>query len=185
MTVSLNSWLHKQVERGAAVYLSGLREKHFGEVFLNASKCLGGLPRARALSTYLKESRLGFYDLIEANEYMAHNTGNSWSFENMVQDKFSLNPGFYEEGLNHIARFVESFESRSNEIWLVFHYEGMSLSKLLYTLKEVDKNADEERAENGTHAQMLYPSKWWHWLKTTEAGQEEMRSIIWQLVSLL
>lgn len=163
------------MERGAAVYLSGLREKHFGEVFLNASKRLGGLPPAGGL---------GFSDIIETNEYMVHEIGNGWSFESMLQGKFSLQRAFYEEGLNHIARFVESFESRANEIWLVFHYEGVSLSKLLYTLKEVDKNADEERAENGKHAQMLYPSKWWHWLKTTEAGQEEMRSLIWQLVCL-
>ncbi|PON94973.1 Protein phosphatase [Trema orientale] len=173
------------VERGAAVYLSGLREKHFGEVFLNASKCLGGLPPAGALSTFMKESCFGFYDVIETNEYMVDEIGNGWSIGNTIQDKFGLQMGLYEEGLNHIARFVESFDSRSNEIWLVFHYEGVSLSKLLYTLKEVDNNADGERGENEKHAQMLYPSKWWHWLKTTEAGQEEMRNLIWQLLMAL
>lgn len=173
------------VERGAAVYLSGLREKYFGEVFLNASKCVGGLPSAGALSSLLKEAWLGFYDIIETDESMVCGIGNSWSFENMMQDKFRLRRGFYEEGLNHIARFVESFESRANEIWLVFRYEGVSLSKLLYTLEEVDKTSSEERAGNGKTAQMLHPSKWWHWLKTTAAGQDEMRSLIWQLLMAL
>ncbi|XP_062085386.1 uncharacterized protein LOC133791475 [Humulus lupulus] len=170
------------VEKGTAVYLSGLRERHFGEVFLNASKCLGGLPPARALGSFPKTSCLGFYDIIETNEYMAHEIGNSWSFKNIIQDKFSPQMGFYEEGLHHIARFVESFESRSNEIWLVFHYEGVSLSKLLYSLKEADKNGNEERADNEKYAQMLYPSKWWHWLKTTKAGHKETQSLIWQLL---
>lgn len=36
-------FLH-QVERGTSAYLSGLREKYFGEVFLNASFSLGGWP---------------------------------------------------------------------------------------------------------------------------------------------
>ena len=167
------------MERGAAVYLSGLREKYFGEVFLNASSCLGGLASVQTLSSILKEPRLGFYNIIETDESMVDEIGNSASFENMVR---GLRGGFYEEGLNHIARFVESFESRASEIWLVFHYEGVSLSKILYTMKEVNKKATGERTEDNQHAQMLHPSKWWHWLKTTEAGQEEMRSIIWQLV---
>ncbi|GMN48860.1 hypothetical protein TIFTF001_018029 [Ficus carica] len=169
------------VERGAAVYLSGLREKYFGEVFLNASKHIGSLSSDGALSSVRKESRLGYYDAIDTDESMVHGIGNNWSFENMIQHEFRLRRGFYEEGLNHIARFVESFESRANEIWLVFRYEGVSLSKLLYTLEEVDKTSNEERSENEKTAQMLHPSKWWHRLKTTEAGQEEMRSLIWQL----
>lgn len=88
----------------------------------------------------------------------------------------------YEEGLNHIARYVESFESRSNEIWLVFHHEGVSLSKLLYTAEEVVTDAEKERSEHGKRVQILRPSRWWHWLRTTEAGLEEFRNIIWQLV---
>ncbi|ONH93503.1 hypothetical protein PRUPE_8G235000 [Prunus persica] len=137
------------VEKGAAVYLSGLREKYFGEIFMNASNRLGG---------------------------------NSWTSENLFEEKF--HGGFYEEGLNHIARYVESFESQANEIWLVFRYEGVSLSKLMYTVEE-ETNADEERAEKVNHVQMLCPSKWWHWLKTTKAGQEQMRSLIWQLLMAL
>lgn len=106
------------------------------------------------------------------------------------QDMEDLNPGdtfvngnetwavVYEEGLNHIARYVESFESRSNEIWLVFRHEGISLSKLMYTTED----SDEILSGRAGHAQVLHPSKWWHWLKTTKAGQEEMRNLIWQLV---
>lgn len=172
------------MERGAAVYLSGLREKYFGEVFLNTSKRIGSLSSDGALSSVRKESRLGYYDAIDTDESMVHGIGNNWSFENMIRHKFRLQRGFYEEGLNHIARFVESFESRANEIWLVFRYEGVSLSKLLYTLEEVDKTSNEKGSGNEKTAQMLHPSKWWHRLKTTEAGPEEMRSLIWQLVCL-
>lgn len=172
------------MERGAAVYLSGLREKYFGEVFLNASKCLGGSLSAGVSRPVLKTSLLGFYDLLNSENPMVHEAGNSWSLGNSIPDKSRLQNASYEEGLNHIARYVESFESRANEIWLVFRFEGVSLSKILYTVEEVDMNANEERAEKVKHVQMLHPSKWWHWLKTTEAGKEEMRSLIWQLVSL-
>ncbi|KAM1876951.1 hypothetical protein ACFX14_044298 [Malus domestica] len=116
------------VERGASVYLSGLREKHFGEFFLKASSCVEGMRR-----------------------------------------------GFCEEGLKHIARYVESVESCVNEIWLAFHHEGISLSKLMYTVGD-DTDVDEVE-----HFQILRPSQWLHWLKTTK-GQDQMRSLIWQLV---
>ena len=108
----------------------------------------------------------------------------------VFQDMEDLNPGdmfvkgnetwavVYEEGLNRIARYVESFESRSNEIWLVFRHEGISLSKLMYTTED----SDEIPSGRAGHAQVLHPSKWWHWLKTTKAGQEEMQNLIWQLV---
>lgn len=106
--------------------------------------------------------------------------GSDYSFQN----KFQLQRAKYEEGLNHIARYVESFESRSKEIWLVFSYEGVSLSKLLYTVEDVNDTSEKERLEQVKQVQILRPSKWWHWLKTTEEGQEEMRSLIWQLVCL-
>lgn len=161
------------VERGAAVYLSGLREKYFGEVFSNASKSLGGL----LSNSVVEESQVGFTDLTETNAPTVHE--NTWSFENeFLNDR--LQGAIYEEGLNHIARYVESFESRSNEIWLVFRHEGMSLSKLMYTVEDVDDNTD--RVEQVKRVQILRPSKWWHWLKTTEAGQEEIRNLIWQLL---
>jgi hypothetical protein len=123
------------------VYLSGLREKYFGEIFLNGS-------------------------------------------EYSLQNKFRLEGAIYEEGLNHIARYVESFESRSNEIWLVFSYEGVSLSKLLYTVEDANSTAEKERLGQVKQVRILRPSKWWRWLKTTEEGQEEMRKLIWQLVCL-
>ncbi|XP_024981356.1 uncharacterized protein LOC112518051 isoform X4 [Cynara cardunculus var. scolymus] len=80
------------VERGNAVYLSGLREKYFGELFLNASAYLG---------------------------------------DDMGSSSGSTND-------DHIK-----------------------------------------------HVRILHPSKWWHWLKTTEAGQEEMQNLIWQLLMAL
>jgi serine/threonine protein kinase len=88
--------------------------------------------------------------------------------------------GLSEEGLKHIARYIEYFESRYNDIWLVFHHEGVSLSKLMYTVEEAEISS--EKAEEASHGQILRPSKWWTWLKTTESGKEEMRRIIWQLL---
>ncbi|KAL6214655.1 hypothetical protein ACLB2K_014087 [Fragaria x ananassa] len=173
-----------KVEKGAAVYLSGLREKYFGEIFLNASNCLGGSLSAATSNTVLNVSWFNFYSLVERNDSRADETGNSWTNESMFGNKFRLHTDFYEEGLNHIARYVESFESRANEIWLVFRYEGMSLSKLMYTVEE-DTNADEGRDEKVKHVHILRPSKWWHWLKTTKEGHEQMRSLIWQLLMAL
>ncbi|XP_017979327.1 PREDICTED: uncharacterized protein LOC18613280 isoform X2 [Theobroma cacao] len=164
------------VERGASVYLSGLREKYFGEVFLNASRNLESFPSAEVLEPFLEESQSVFNDPLDMNPEL----GITWSSE-----KIGWHKAAYEEGLNHIARYVESFESRSNEIWLVFHYEGMSLSKLMYTVEEAEKNATEEKVEEVKQVQVLRPSKWWHWLKTTEEGHEEMRNLIQQLLVAL
>lgn len=161
------------VEKGATVYLSGLREKYFGEVFLNASECLSSLVSAGISNSVVEESGVGLSDRLESKESTIHE--NTWSFENVF-----LQRATNEEGLNHIARYVESFESRSNEIWLVFRHEGVSLSKLMYSVEDADDNAD--KIGKVKHVQMLHPSKWWHWLKTTEAGQEEMRNLIWQLL---
>ncbi|XP_059625914.1 uncharacterized protein LOC132268980 isoform X2 [Cornus florida] len=174
------------VEKGTTVYLSGLREKHFGEVFLNASSFLVGSLSAAISDSFLKESQPDFYDLSsKTNDTVVHEIGNTWNFENNFPNKNGLQRAMYEGGLNHIARYVESFESRSNEIWLVFRHEGMSLSKLLYTSEEMENDADEVNDEHVKRVQILRPSKWWHWLKTTEAGQEEMRNIIWQLLMAL
>ncbi|CAH8349398.1 unnamed protein product [Eruca vesicaria subsp. sativa] len=141
-----NSFILKRimVERGPTVYLSGLREKHFGELFLNAYS-ISGSPSAQKSSPQSASSDM---DLSE-------------------------------EGLKHIARYIEYFESRYNDIWLVFHHEGVSLSKLMYTVEDIHAG---EKAEEASHAQILRPSNWWTWLKTTESGKEEMRRIIWQLL---
>lgn len=139
---SISLFFSKQVERGPTVYLSGLREKHFGELFLNAYSISGSSSAAQTSSEL----------------------------------------GLSEEGLKHIARYIEYFESRYNDIWLVFHHEGVSLSKLMYTVEEAENSSTGEKAEEASHGQILRPSKWWTWLKTTEPGKEEMRRIIWQLV---
>ncbi|XP_020882096.1 probable protein phosphatase 2C 51 isoform X2 [Arabidopsis lyrata subsp. lyrata] len=145
-----NSFILKRimVERGPTVYLSGLREKHFGELFLNA------------------------YNISESSS--ATQTSSS--------QPASSGLGLSEEGLKHIARYIEYFESRYNDIWLVFHHEGVSLSKLMYTAEEAENSSAGEKAEEASHGQILRPSKWWTWLKTTESGKEEMRRIIWQLL---
>ncbi|XP_071717678.1 uncharacterized protein [Rutidosis leptorrhynchoides] len=142
------------VEKGNMVYLSGLREKYFGELFLNASAYMRVTVSVKGssaleLDTSLKRERQ----------------------QRVV----------YEKGLEHIARYIESFESRSNEIWLVFRHEGISLSKLLYTSDDMGTTNDDHMK----HVRILHPSKWWHWLKTTKAGQEEMRNLIWQLLMAL
>ncbi|VVB06715.1 unnamed protein product [Arabis nemorensis] len=145
-----NSFILKRimVERGPTVYLSGLREKHFGELFLSAFNISGSSSATQTSSSQSASSEL---DLSE-------------------------------EGLKHIARYIEYFESRYNDIWLVFHHEGVSLSKLMYTVEEADNSSAGEKAEKASHGQILRPSKWWTWLKTTESGKEEMRRIIWQLL---
>ncbi|KAL9357866.1 hypothetical protein Peur_051119 [Populus x canadensis] len=171
------------VERGAAVYLSGLREKYFGDIFLNASRCLGDL-QSDGIKTSLFEEMRSDYDLLETNESV-YGLGSGWSFENMFPNKFRTMRATFEEGLSHIARYVESFESRSNEIWLVFHHEGVSLSKLIYTVEEVENVSDREKVEEVKRIEVLQPSKWWHWLKTTKAGKEEMRNLLWQLLIAL
>ncbi|XP_076914191.1 uncharacterized protein LOC143573109 isoform X1 [Bidens hawaiensis] len=130
------------VERGNTVYLSGIRERYFGELFLNASSYLGGTLSVKVA---------------------------------------------YEEGLKHIARYIESFESKSNEIWLVFRHEGTSLSKLLYTADNIGSSdgSTNESDDHIKHVRILHPSNWWRWLKTTEAGQEEMKNLIRQLLLAL
>lgn len=163
----------KQVERGPAVYLSGLREKYFGENFLNASTCFEDTLSTGKSSCVSSRSQFIFYDPVKTKDS-----------ENLFPNKFQLQRATHEEGLNHIARYVESFESRSNEIWLVFRYEGISLSKLMYTVDEAYDTADDQRSEQVKDVQILRPSKWWHWLKTTEEGQQEMRNLVWQLVCL-
>lgn len=158
--------------------MSGLREKYFGEIFLNASTRLEDVLSTGTSNFVFEKSPWGSKDLLVKDESLSYKLGETRQFKNAFPNQFGPKSVMYEEGLNHIVRFVESFESRSNEIWLVFHYEGISLSKLIYSIED----ADEEKVEQKNHVQILQPSKWWHWLKTTEAGQEEMKSLIRQLV---
>ncbi|XP_070012501.1 uncharacterized protein [Nicotiana sylvestris] len=172
------------VEKGTSVYLSGLREKYFGEIFLNAYTVLGGSLQAEESNSLLLNIRLDFHVPVERNAAVDLGIQGSLKFDKVYGKKKETLRAAPEEGLNHIARYVESFESRSNDIWLVFRHEGISLSKFLYTAEEVINNS-EEGNENVKHIQILHPSKWWKWLKTTEAGQEEMRDLIWQLLMAL
>lgn len=171
------------MEKGTSVYLSGLREKYFGEIFLNAYTVLGGSLQAEESNSLLLNIRPDFHVPVERNAAVDLGIQGSLKFDKVYGKKKETLRAAPEEGLNHIARYVESFESRSNDIWLVFRHEGISLSKLLYTAEEVINNS-EEGNENIKHIQILHPSKWWKWLKTTEAGQEEMRNLIRQLVFL-
>ncbi|KAI3760121.1 hypothetical protein L1987_50511 [Smallanthus sonchifolius] len=162
------------VERGNTVYLSGIREKYFGELFLNASSYLGGTLLVKDSYPYPYP-----YNFLRMDE--------SVTPDHMPSRKKRQPHVAYEEGLKHIARYIESFESKSNEIWLVFHHEGISLSKLLYTADDIGSSdgTDNENYDHIKHVRILHPSKWWRWLKTTEAGQEEMKSLIWQLLMAL
>ncbi|CAN4093393.1 unnamed protein product [Withania somnifera] len=172
------------VEKGTSVYLSGLREKYFGELFLNAYTVLGGSLQAEESNSLLLNIRPDLHDPVVINESTDLGRKSTLGFDNVYGKKEDMLRADFEDGLNHIARYVESFESRSNEIWLVFRHEGISLSKLLYTAEEVINNP-EGGNENIKHIQILHPSKWWKWLKTTEAGREEMRNLIWQLLMAL
>lgn len=159
------------VERGNAVYLSGLREKYFGEVFSNASASVGGSLEEGFLYSFPEKANSGYHTL-ESND-------------SVHAEMEYIKPPIREEGLNHIARYIESFESQSKEIWLVFQNEGTSLSKLIYTTESMDTDGDVENSDRVRYIQVLRPSTWWHWLKTTEAGKETMRSLIWQLLMAL
>ncbi|XP_031112674.1 uncharacterized protein LOC116016509 isoform X3 [Ipomoea triloba] len=172
------------VEKGVAVYLSGLREKHFGELFLNATTVLGGPLSARESYCLSKDTCLEPHGHLMENDSIGLEMGEVLNFDNIYGGRSEMMQSTYEEGLNHIARYIESFESQSNEIWLVFRHEGVSLSKILYTAEEVTNSAGE-RNEQVKNVQILHPSKWWYWLKTTEAGREEMRNLIWQLLMAL
>ncbi|XP_020586036.1 uncharacterized protein LOC110028503 isoform X2 [Phalaenopsis equestris] len=172
------------VERGSGAYLSGLREKYFGEIFLNASFSLHELRKTGLSTTFSME------DEVHSDNLIWNDISDVW-VKTCKYDIGSTDVGNFktkancEEGLEHIARFVESFESESNEIWLVFHTEGLSLSKLMYTAEEVNSLNIDEMYENVKRIQVVHPSKWWHWLRTTEAGKKEMQSLVWQLLMAL
>ncbi|XP_072990373.1 uncharacterized protein [Typha latifolia] len=170
------------VERGTAAYLSGLREKYFGEIFLNASISLGGLVVAESLTDFAMDGQFNSSYLLKKNI-----SDDEMEFIFNSTDEFTKNFRTYVKcgGLNHIARFVESFESESKEIWLVFQNEGVSLSKLIYTAEETKLVTGDVRDEKVRYIQILRPSTWWYWLRTTEAGKKEMQNLIWQLLMAL
>lgn len=156
------------VERGYHAYLSGLREKHFGEIFLNASTSLRS-SEWKSLSKLKQFFRLHIEDLDPFGEQVL----DSVLEEENIED---------EEGLKHIARYIESIETQAKEFWLVFQNEGQSLSKLIYTADDRHQNNEKEKSWTRENFQILQPSSWWHWLRQTEEGKEVMRSLIWQLL---
>lgn len=164
------------MERGKSAYLSGLREKYFGEVFLNASLVQDLASRlATAISV---QAQTDSSDLLLRNLSQTDEIDFNQTFSGEINTSKN-----HEEGLKHIARFVESFESEAKEIWLVFRNEGRSLSKLIYSVEETKTvTGSESKARN---VQVLRPSTWWHWLRTTDDGKKEMQDLIRQLVSLL
>lgn len=164
-----------QVEKGGSTYLSGLREKYFGQLFLNES--ISAKATRRTQDSFISSSSAcGTPKMFYWKAYCKFR--NSFGFYAVVN---ATNPdGDAGAGLDHIARYVESFElPGKKDLWLVFHNEGKSLSSLLYTARSGGDPADE--AELGGF-KVLQPSQWWRWLKTTDAGRSEMRSIIHQLV---
>ncbi|KAG0464279.1 hypothetical protein HPP92_020348 [Vanilla planifolia] len=147
------------VERSGEAYLTGLREKYFGELFLNASAS-------------------SFCDMwtMESSKFVSHRDQTRYRYDSGNRDAQTISNDTCEEGLQHIARFVESFELEANAIWLVFNNEGLSLHRLLYT---------DERDKHVEGFQTVHPSAWWHWLRTTEEGNDEMKSLIRQLLLAL
>ncbi|CAL9766648.1 unnamed protein product [Musa acuminata subsp. burmannicoides] len=172
------------VERGTNAYLSGLREKYFGELFSNASTSLGG-SITETPTTFSVDIQSDFSDLLQKNMSDNDEVDDIFDSTNTYARNYGAMPISYEEGLKHIARYVESFESESKELWLVFSNEGMSLSKLIYTAEESKSFTNNERDEKVRNVRVLRPSSWWHWLRTTEAGQNEMKDLIWQLLLAL
>ncbi|CAM6025619.1 unnamed protein product [Sphagnum balticum] len=167
------------VEKGASAYLSGLREKHFGQIFLNES--LAARERAAKPAGHHLH-----------NPVLAHNCANfrtsfwnpfCYSKRTVVTASGNGSHPEYESGagLAHIARYVESLEMPGKqEFWLVFHNEGQSLASLLYTAGTGGKAEDDDGELGGF--KVVQPSPWWRWLKTTDAGRTEMRSIMHQLL---
>ncbi|CAI0434073.1 unnamed protein product, partial [Linum tenue] len=75
------------VERGPAVYLSGLREKYFGEMFLNASKNIQGLSDEYE-SSFSEDFESDFDELSKMSKY---GLGNKWGV-NRAEQTFEYSP---------------------------------------------------------------------------------------------
>ncbi|KAL4200161.1 hypothetical protein AMTRI_Chr03g148290 [Amborella trichopoda] len=172
------------VERGNSAYLSGLREKHFGEVFLNASAFLRGSSPTVLSNSSAEVAEVESNQSSSLNRSVRVDMGYPWNLTETFLGNMQVWGADYEEGLMHVARYIESFESQSKEIWLVFRNEGRSLSKLIYTAVEIENSTDNQSVHR-ENIQVLHPSSWWYWLRKTVAGKEQMRNIIWQLLLAL
>ncbi|KAL2652139.1 hypothetical protein R1flu_020267 [Riccia fluitans] len=193
-----NSFRHNQTtyvlkrilaERGNHVYLSGLREKYFGEIFLNATR-----DRARAAkyaasfscapSNPFSSSRFGvcpWRRLSTSKKFKRQNSeaSNNENLKGACGTDFG--PSISEGGVDNIVRYVESFEVVGpRELWLVFRNEGKSLSSLLYSSERAEVEPDLDGSD--VYFTVVQPSPWWHWLKTSSAGRKEMRNLLRQLL---
>ncbi|KAJ7547329.1 hypothetical protein O6H91_08G080400 [Diphasiastrum complanatum] len=173
----------------AGIPLSGHREKYFGEVFLNAS-----IKQAKPANVSSAESSQKYkpcfiskHDVWKLNRRTSYSSATNYGycvgdqqfkeFTNGSRD-IQFQKIQKEEGLDHIARYVDSFEIQDHgELWLVFKMEGKSLSSLLYDSEGTTGHPGDFAGFN-----LLQPSHWWRWLKTTAAGQEEFRSLLKQLI---
>ncbi|KAK8962325.1 putative inactive protein kinase [Platanthera guangdongensis] len=159
--IDVDSFILKRimVERGNGAYLSGLREKYFGEIFLNASLSLRNMPTT------------GFSP--------------SFSMEDEIHSDNQI-----ETDTSDVDKAKRRYDMRNTDIGNLKMRKinceiGLSLSKLIYTAEAANSLKIDEVDENVKNIQVLHPSKWWYWLRTTEAGKKEMQSIIWQLLLAL
>lgn len=171
------------VERGNHAYLSGLREKHFGEIFLNASTSLRSSKwKSASQSSTNFQSGLNVAITGLKRSFTFHKEDLDPFGKQLLDSILEEESIEDEEGLKHIARYIESIETQTKEFWLVFRNEGQSLSKLIYTANERHQNSEKEKSRTRENFQILQPSSWWHWLRQTEEGNEVMRSLIQQLL---
>ena len=73
---------------------------------------------------------------------------------------------------NLVAHYISYFTT-TDDYWLVFKYEGVSLQSLIYAMTYSGGNA------------LLRPSNIWKKLRTTRAGQVSIRGIMYQLIHAL
>lgn len=92
------------MERGSAVYLSGLREKYFGEIFLNASTCFEDPLSAGKSNCVLETSQFGP--------------------EKSFPNKFRLQRTTYEEGLKVVHKLEALIIVKEVCMNKVFKYIG-------------------------------------------------------------
>eukprot|EP00850_Spirogloea_muscicola_P020367 SM000213S06832 [mRNA] locus=s213:120475:131093:- [translate_table: standard] len=191
-----------RTEGGSAKGRSGLREKHFGETLWNGSLTT---MLSAASSEELDQSNDNLFDGLRGRHGMAgsftrgkasrksrpYAPSRGESHEQLDEDLYEPAGESYkdgqeeacgdhparENGLSHIARYVESFtQSAGRDLWLVFRNEGQSLTKLLYT-------APSSSSTGGL--QLVRTSPTWQWLKTTAPGQEATKLIMRHLLLAL
>jgi hypothetical protein len=143
---------HIMVERGNNACLSGLREEYLGEIFLNASISIRGLA-STCFSNNLNKAQ-DFYQLLQRNDSILFDLKKNWNSANARAYNFGFLISDYEEGSNHIARYVESFEPQQNEIWLALRNEGQSL--LIYITKVTGGGAGSKKDQNLENIQMMH-----------------------------